>query len=123
MLKPEDEEEMPIVKQYMKDGTMSQIRSNYHTYWAAISACLELKTCPILSSTAIDTSHSERKSYDLKLPRIEIPSFDGKYEEWTASYNLFIATIDNNKTLETVQKLHYLLKAVTGEAHSHTSKT
>lgn len=118
LLKMEAEEDLSVVKEYVKKGVMNRIRSQYHSYWADLSTFLEPKVNPILTST-MNASQEEKKPYNIKLPTIEIPSFSGKYEEWTAFYNLFEATIDKNQNLEEVQKLHYLLKAVTGEAHNH----
>lgn len=52
----------------------------------------------------------------VKLPKIEIPTFSGKYTEWTSFRDLFISLIHNNKSLDGVQKLHYLKGHLTGEA-------
>lgn len=43
-------------------------------------------------------------------------TFDGKFEQWSAFYNTFISTIDNNHCLTLLQKFHYLRASITGEA-------
>lgn len=57
------------------------------------------------------------KSYcSVKLPKISIPTFSGRYTEWTSFRDLFVSLIDKNKSLDDVQKLHYLKSHLSGEA-------
>ncbi|KYN02131.1 hypothetical protein ALC62_07059 [Cyphomyrmex costatus] len=53
----------------------------------------------------------------LKLPRITLPTFSGKYDEWTAFRNLYHSMIHQNALLPDVQKMQYLVSALKGEAH------
>ncbi|CAK1592603.1 unnamed protein product [Parnassius mnemosyne] len=54
-----------------------------------------------------------------KLPNVEVPTFDGKdCTKFKPFYELFIAVIDNNRTLSDVQKLFYLRKYLLDEALS-----
>lgn len=119
IIKIEDKDDASIIQNYLSKATMNQIRKQYHSYWAALNASLDSKMSTFLSSTVSASQTEKTQSYDLKLPRISIPTFDGKYDEWNDFYNLFVATVQNNKSLEPVQKLHYLTQAVTGEAHGH----
>lgn len=59
---------------------------------------------------------SSRKSTFVKLPKISIPVFSGKYTEWTTFRDLFVSMIHNNDTLDSVQKLQYLKGYLSGEA-------
>lgn len=52
---------------------------------------------------------------EIKLPTIQLPTFNGKYEEWQTFYDLFCSLIHNNKCLSSVQKLHYLKCNITGD--------
>ncbi|CAH2088129.1 unnamed protein product [Euphydryas editha] len=56
------------------------------------------------------------KSSSVKLPRISIPTFSGKYSEWTTFRDLFVSLIDKNENLDNVEKMHYLKLHLTGEA-------
>lgn len=51
----------------------------------------------------------------VNLPRIQLPTFSGKYEDWPTYQDLFNALVHNTK-LTNVQKLHYLKTSVSGEA-------
>ncbi|XP_028166873.1 uncharacterized protein LOC114357459 [Ostrinia furnacalis] len=52
----------------------------------------------------------------VKLPKISIPTFSGKYTEWTTFKDLFESLVHRNDSLENVHKLHYLKAHLTGEA-------
>lgn len=71
----------------------------------------EVKTVPVTSGSS--SSHS---SDHVKLPRIELPTFDGRFELWQSFQDLFIATVEKNNTLSEAQKLQYLKSCVKGEA-------
>lgn len=50
-----------------------------------------------------------------KLPKIQLPTFSGKYEDWPTYQDLFMALV-HNTSISNVQKLHYLKTSVSGEA-------
>jgi len=52
----------------------------------------------------------------LKLLRVTLPTFSGKYEEWIPFRNMFISMIHENPMLPNVQKMQYLMSALTHEA-------
>lgn len=69
-----------------------------------------------------DTASSKCKSVSglasslVQLPKISIPHFSGKYEEWTTFRDLFVSLVHKNTALDNVQKLHYLKAHLTCEA-------
>jgi len=74
---------------------------------------LETKIITIMLSMPVSTPQQP----NVKLPRIELPTFDGRFEEnWQSFQDLFIATIENNPSLSSAQKLQYLKSCVRGEA-------
>ncbi|KMQ82670.1 hypothetical protein RF55_22190 [Lasius niger] len=50
------------------------------------------------------------------LPRIQLPTFSGKYEEWPAFRDLFRSLITTDASVSGVERLHYLRTSVKGEA-------
>ena len=54
----------------------------------------------------------------LKLPIIEIPTFDGDRKTWPAFWSAFSAHVHNNTSLDDVIKFTYLKSALKGEAAS-----
>ena len=51
----------------------------------------------------------------VKLPPIDLPSFSGRYEDWSSFEDLFTATIDKNQTISAAQKLQYLKSSLKGD--------
>ncbi|CAK9796163.1 hypothetical protein ANTPLA_LOCUS673 [Anthophora plagiata] len=52
----------------------------------------------------------------VRLPKVNLPTFDGAMENWLAFKDQFKSMIDNQVTLSNVQKLQYLRSAVIGDA-------
>ncbi|XP_076686067.1 uncharacterized protein LOC143378129 [Andrena cerasifolii] len=50
------------------------------------------------------------------LPRIPLPSFDGRYSEWQAFHDSFVSLVIKDPTLMDVDRLHYLKGCVKGDA-------
>ncbi|KYN10222.1 hypothetical protein ALC57_17637 [Trachymyrmex cornetzi] len=59
----------------------------------------------------------EPASY-VRLPKLSLPSFSSKYDEWFPFRDIFNSVIHSNATLSNAQKLQYLKSSVTGEASS-----
>ena len=53
---------------------------------------------------------------DLKLPRIELLKFSGKYSEWTAFAEFFVAAVHDKSSLSDCQKMQYLKTSLRDEA-------
>lgn len=50
------------------------------------------------------------------LPRIQLPSFSGRYEDWPSFRDLFSSIIEKDTSASKVEKLHYLKASLKGEA-------
>lgn len=51
----------------------------------------------------------------VKLPPLDLPCFEGSYDNWTSFFDTFIALIHSNNTLSNVQKFYYLQSSLKGE--------
>lgn len=51
-----------------------------------------------------------------KLPKLEIPKFDGNWRHWTAFHQIFKSTIHNREELSTVEKFNYLVSLLEKDA-------
>ena len=87
----------------------------YETY---LTYKVELKNA--LSQVKVNSSNKEvcAGSSDsvVRLPKIVLPTFSGKYTEWSSFRDLFISLVHNNKKLDDVQRLHYLKTQLSDEA-------
>ncbi|XP_070528959.1 uncharacterized protein [Cardiocondyla obscurior] len=52
----------------------------------------------------------------LRLPKLNLPTFSGRYEEWFPFHDTFRTLIHENATLPKIQWFQYLQSALTGEA-------
>ncbi|NEV48973.1 DUF1759 domain-containing protein, partial [Wolbachia pipientis] len=56
------------------------------------------------------------------LPKIAIPKFSGNYEDWYPFYNTFESMIHLNMKLTNIQRFHYLISSLEGDA-AHVIKS
>ncbi|OXA48900.1 uncharacterized protein LOC110855150 [Folsomia candida] len=67
-------------------------------------------------TTTTTTPKTPPTGADVKLPRLNLPQFDGKIEDWASFRDLFITAIHNNNKISDSQKLTYLKGQLKGEA-------
>ncbi|XP_059054953.1 uncharacterized protein LOC131849000 [Achroia grisella] len=58
------------------------------------------------------------KSSRPKLPALQIPEFSGDVTVWNLFHSTFLSAVHNNDSLTDLEKLHYLLGKLTGQARS-----
>lgn len=51
-----------------------------------------------------------------RLPKIDLPKFDGSYNEWFPFHDTFCSLIHENDDISRIQKFHYLKSCLSGEA-------
>ena len=54
----------------------------------------------------------------MKLPKLELKSFSGNYEEWQSFWETFESAINRNTDISRIQKFTYLKSRVIGVAES-----
>ncbi|KOC58684.1 hypothetical protein WH47_00162 [Habropoda laboriosa] len=72
----------------------------------------------MLSNTENDskTQSIPRNENEIQLPRIQLPTFSGTYEDWPGFADQFKATVHDNKQLTDSKQPTYLRSCLTGEA-------
>jgi len=100
--------------EYFSKDFVSQVEDIYAQQRATI---LELEkslttAAPVAEARVEETRVSSRTT----LPRIQLPQFSGKYEEWPAFRDLFRSIVSRDKAAAPVEKLHYLRTCLKGEA-------
>lgn len=64
-------------------------------------------------------SHVSNTSTDsnlIRLPKFDLPTFEGNYESWLGFHDVFKSVIHDRTDLPEIQKLHYLRSCLKGEA-------
>ena len=106
----DDQMEAEIVHQ---DEIDMKLKSLIRKIESWLSANFTVQESPPEDSLSSVSSHREK---NIRLPRIELPTFDGAYKDWVPFYDMFKGTVDNHASLPAVQKLYYLKGALRGEA-------
>lgn len=52
----------------------------------------------------------------VKLPTINLPTFDGSYEQWLEFKNTYVSLVHMSNTISIIQKFHYLKSSLKGPA-------
>ena len=78
------------------------------------SRLAKVETATPRTSTASTTGGNQDAR--LKLPKLDIPKFDGSYSQWVSFSDLFDGAVHANPNLTGSQKLFYLKGLLTGEA-------
>jgi len=73
---------------------------------------------PSTSNSSLNQGSASSAITKVRLPAIELPSFNGNFEQWISFKDLFQATVGSNSSLSGAQKLQYLKSAVKGDASS-----
>lgn len=71
------------------------------------------------SNKVVDSNltKSNESNVNIKLPKFNLPTFDGDIQNWLSFKQIFISTIHENTDLTNSQKLQYLNASVVGSAH------
>ncbi|XP_062714931.1 uncharacterized protein LOC134291330 [Aedes albopictus] len=89
-------------------ATFTKNRSEMEDTYYALRDFLTLNKPDKLSSP--NSSHVS--SSVVRLPKIDLPTFDGEIDNWIPFHDAYRSLIHNNKDLAAVDKFHYLMAAL-----------
>ncbi|XP_066904944.1 uncharacterized protein [Halyomorpha halys] len=84
-------------------------------YYEALSFGIAGETTAV-SQSVIKNSNQLEFEPSIKLPTINLPTFNGQISDWVSFKDTFISLIHNNVNLSEIQKFHYLKSALKGTA-------
>ena len=70
------------------------------------------------SFSQINNNLKSNEGSKLKLPKLELKSFSGNYEEWQSFWDNFESAVNRNTEISRIQEFTYLKSCVTGAAES-----
>lgn len=112
----EIQSQIEIITKEIDHDERTKFEDTYYTVIAlgrqtnSLSQQLTPRTAPLAADI---TAHTNSL---LKLPNIDLPTFNGEYDQWITFRDTFEAIIDTNTNLTKIQKFHYLQSAVKGRA-------
>lgn len=68
------------------------------------------------SQSSASVSDPDSRLKGIKLPIIELPKFDGRYEFWLEFRNTYQSLIHDNESISDIQRFHYLRSSLIGSA-------
>lgn len=106
-----------ILSKYTNENDNESVRSSVKSLNNSIKS---VSNAPVNSAGSNITSENNVEQAPLKnsikLPVIELPKFDGKYEAWLEFRDTFESLINKNVNISDIQKFHYLRAALHGDA-------
>ncbi|XP_071576231.1 uncharacterized protein [Temnothorax nylanderi] len=120
-----EEIELEDVNQEGHQEERTQFKNKYFSIVVDLETLIEEKQERVVQEvTGVSIQHNQdvmngsmRGNDYMKLPRINLPEFSGKYDDWIPFKNIFTTMIHEHPTLPKVQKMQYLIAALKGEAH------
>uniref|UniRef100_A0A1B0DGD5 DUF5641 domain-containing protein n=1 Tax=Phlebotomus papatasi TaxID=29031 RepID=A0A1B0DGD5_PHLPP len=78
----------------------------------------EMKQHRLQMEQLISSFSSNSSANVTKLPHISLPKFDGRFSEWISFKNRFQSSVTRHPNISPVQKLDYLMSALSGDAEA-----
>lgn len=95
-------------------GTMLNILESFESPTPQCSHAPRASGTPQSTSSG-STWNPSSASHSRRLPRIDLPNFNGDYSQWHHFKDLFASMINANAELSAVEKLHYLKMSLSDE--------
>lgn len=88
-------------------------------YFQVVGIKLSIDSTEVKAENSIrgstESLHTSQPASNVKLPRINLPNFDGKLKNWVTYYDLFKTMIHVNISLSPIEKFQYLVSTLSGE--------
>lgn len=68
-----------------------------------------------IASTQVSQNHNTDSCFKVKLPKIEVPKFNGDMNDWPTFYDTYKRLIHENVTLSDIERFQYLLSYLSVE--------
>lgn len=111
--------ELSVLDENMTDELMEVELKNHEDRYIAIKLkgerILKQRVRPAINEDNLDQAvgigNETRRRNDecnVRLPKIDLPTFSGAYEDWYTFFNSFNSMIHSNVSLNDIQRFHYL---------------
>lgn len=102
---------------YFQRGLFLERKDDYNEAVDFMAGVLDtFESLPASAPPAGDTSSFFNSGRTFRLPKINLPTFDGSFDKWESFCDRFTAMIKIDSTLSNVERLHYLYSCVKGDA-------
>ncbi|XP_055542804.1 uncharacterized protein LOC129728392 [Wyeomyia smithii] len=96
-------------------------RSDLETRYCEAKGFLLSRRAPepnqtVFNSSFLPAPHTPPHNFHLRLPKIDLPKFNGDFSKWLSFRDTFSSMVHSNADIPIVAKLQYLLQTLQGEA-------
>ncbi|XP_055623288.1 uncharacterized protein LOC129766713 [Toxorhynchites rutilus septentrionalis] len=96
-----------------------QSRADFEDKYFEVRAGLARKLTTEHATPNTATTHTNNVPHvhaSVRLPQINLPEFDGNFQNWLPFHDTYVALIDSSVELTDIQKFHYLRASLKGDA-------
>lgn len=108
---------------YFKDDLY---RAAYDTYLEALekmNTLYDQRKQAEIRAPSVNTTELSVHHFGPRLPKLDLPKFNGVLSEWLQFKDMFTSMVLNNNSLSIIWKLHYLKQSLTGPAADFLKNT
>ena len=98
------------------DGNNQQQRDEMEERYCYLSGIIQTKMEELEVAGAPELHVTNEPSVKVKLPQLSIPKFSGNLQDWVTFKDTFLLLVGYSTTTSNIQKFHYLLRAINGDA-------
>ncbi|XP_062557384.1 uncharacterized protein LOC134222257 [Armigeres subalbatus] len=96
-----------------------QLRAEFEGKYFEVRAGLARKVQQGQATPNTSNAHTNQVpnvQASVRLPQINLPEFDGNFQNWLPFHDIYVALIDSSAELTDIQKFHYLRASLKGDA-------
>ena len=102
--------------QLLEPSEMDEIVDFENKYFAVCSKFNKMINQCEPNVVTVDERNNQTGNASIKLPQVNLPRFSGAFDEWLPFFNTFKSMVHECSSLNNLQRFHYLLSSVSGEA-------
>lgn len=102
---------------YQYENERRSFETDYYEYQSKAKRVLNSYSYPP-DCSSVSQPNVANVTGNFKLPTINLPTFEGSYDQWLFFRDTFNSIVHNSTSLSSVEKFHYLRLSLKGEAAS-----
>jgi hypothetical protein len=93
-----------------------QQRDEMEERYCCLTGFIQTKMKELELTQAPEFNITTEPSVTVRLPQLSIPQFSGNPQHWVTFKDTFLSLVGDSTTIPNIQKFHYLLSAINGDA-------
>jgi Protein of unknown function (DUF1759). len=98
------------------DSYNQQQREKMEERYCYLTGFFQTKMKELEVTGLLESNINAEPLMQVKLPQLSIPTFSGQLQDWVTFKDTFLSLVGNSANIPDIQKFHYLLSAIKGDA-------